>query len=57
MLDIIFLPSVGKPDIEHAAEAFAPLIVEIWQAEQEERVQKLRDKQLADDTKSGDSVA
>lgn len=33
MLDIVFLPSVNKPNAERAAELLGPIVAEIWQRE------------------------
>ena len=55
MLKIEFLPSVGKPDLEKAAELLAPIIQDIWEEEQIEKLS--RQPQQPDYLERGDSVA
>lgn len=55
MLNIIFLPSVGKPDQQRAIELLAPIIAEAWHAGLAR--QDSPESVSEHDPQSGDSVA
>lgn len=54
MLKIIFLPSVNKPDAKLAAKMLAPIVRDIWQKQQDEKL--LSSNKKTNQPHSGDSV-